>query len=635
MSSHRASGARFVSMQEAVSQVKSGSRVFVGSGCAEPQGLVRELARQSPRLRGIEVVSLLTLGTAEYTDREHAASFRHNAYFIGRNVRSAVREGRADYTPVFLGEIPGLFRSGQHRVDAVLLQLSPPDEHGDCSMGISVDIQRAALESARLVIAEINPAMPFTAGDTKVPLDRIDFCVQSTEPLLEMPLRTTEDGVAARIGLRVADLIQDGACLQLGIGTIPNAVAARLTGKRNLGVHTEMFSDGLLPLLDAGVIDNSRKTVHPGRTVTSFVMGTRELYRRLDRDESVEFHPSDFVNDPRVIARNDNVVAINSALQVDLTGQVCSDSLGYDFYSGIGGQTDFVRGAAMSRGGKPIIALPSTAKGGTVSRIVPHLDEGAGVVTSRGDVHYIVTEHGTAYLHGKTIRERAMALVGVAHPDFRDDLLRFIRGRHYAQLPESVWKAAVSSYPTSWEFRETFGDGDFVIRPIKPTDDRHLQEFFYSHTAETLYHRYFTVKKQMTIEEAAHLCTLDYRERMAFGVFEDDGPGERIVAIGRYDLAPESHMGEIALVVGEQWRRRGIGTRLLALLADYARSQGLSGIRNVLLPASQDALAVHRALGHAITWDRGSRTYRAEWRFDDSGTRPDAAPRSIRITPAT
>jgi acyl-CoA hydrolase/GNAT superfamily N-acetyltransferase len=606
---------KFVSAGEAISHVQSGSRVFVGSGGAEPQTLVRELARQAGRLRGVEVTSLLTLGSAEYADPALSASFRHNAYFIGSNVRRAVREGRADYTPVFLSEIPHLIDSGQHRVDVALLKLSPPDAQEMCSMGISVDIQRAALESARLVIAEIDPSMPRTCGQAALPLSRVHYLVKSEDPLLEAVFAPDSEDVASRIGLHVASLIDDGSCLQLGIGAIPDAVARNLAGKRHLGVHTEMLSEGLYQLMEAGAIDNSRKQFFPGVAVTSFAMGSRSLYDWLDGNSDVEFHPSNIVNDPRLISRNDKVIAVNSALQVDLTGQVCSDSLGYDFYSGIGGQVDFTRGAAMSKGGRPIIALPSTAKKGAVSRIVAHLDEGAGVVTSRGDVHYIVTEHGVAYLHGKTVRERAMALVGVAQPAYREELLHFVRGRHYVHLPKKVWEDALNPYPNEWRSIQRFGTVDLHVRPVKPTDARHLQEFFYSHTPETVYHRYFAIKKEMTEEEAAHLCTLDYRERMAFGVFDQAGGDEKFVAIGRYDLDPKTHLAETALVVAEPWRRRGIGHYLLHVLTEYAKSQGFSGITSHILAGNEGALRLHRALGHKLRLDRDTHIYRIEQRF--------------------
>jgi GNAT superfamily N-acetyltransferase/acyl CoA:acetate/3-ketoacid CoA transferase beta subunit len=490
-------------------------------------------------------------------------------------------------------------------------------------MGISVDIQRAALESARLVIAEINPRMPRTFGSTNVHLSQIDHAVEVDTPILELP-PVEIDQVSLEIGGHVAGLIDHGSCLQLGIGAIPNAVLRFVTDKRHLGLHSEMFSDGLLSLLENGCLDNSQKTVFPGKTITSFVLGNRQLYDFVDDNPSVEFHPSDVVNDPRVIAQNDRVVAVNSALQVDLTGQVCADSLGYRFYSGIGGQVDFIRGAAMSRGGKPIIALPSTAKGGTVSRIVPHLDQGAGVVTSRGDVHYVATEFGVAYLHGKTIRERALALINIAHPDFRRELLDFVKGKQYVYEDEKVWDQAVNPYPTDWEAVANFRGRELTVRPLRATDERLLQEFFYSHSPETVYARYFAQKRNLSHPEAAHLCCVDYERRMAFGVFEKKGPAERFAAVARYELNPRTNLAEVAIVVGEDFRRRGIGRYLLERLIAYAHSKGISGIRTEVLATNKAMLALHHALGHRLKWDREANVYTVRFELDEEPDQPQA-----------
>jgi GNAT superfamily N-acetyltransferase len=323
-----------------------------------------------------------------------------------------------------------------------------------------------------------------------------------------------------------------------------------------------------------------------------------------------------------VIAENDGVVALNSALQVDLTGQVAADSLGYDFFSGIGGQVDFIRGAAMSRGGKPIIALPSTAKNGTISRIAPHLDEGAGVVTSRGDVHYIVTEWGVAYLHGKTIRERALALISVAHPDYRRELLDFVKERHYIHGDEKIWEQAKNPYPAGWASHEIFGGRRLHVRPIKATDERALQEFFYSHDLETVYQRYFTVKKEMARGEASHLCCVDYAHRMAFGVFDGQGPAERFVAVGRYDLNPRTNLAETALVVASEWRRHGIGTFLMKRLTEYAKSQEISGFYAQVIPGNRAIVDLHRNLGHSVEWDPKGRVFRIQHRFEEEARPP-------------
>jgi acyl-CoA hydrolase/ribosomal protein S18 acetylase RimI-like enzyme len=601
--------AKVCTPERAVREIKSGWRVLVGSGCSEPQTLVRAMADRAATLHDVEVVHLLTLGIAGYVGEEHAGRFRHNAFFIGSNVRQAVREGRADYTPIFLSEIPELIRSGQRPVQAVLLQLSPPDRHGFCSLGIAVDIQLAALESARLVVAEVNPRMPRTHGNTAVHVSRIHRVVEVDTPILELPLPKEPDEVSVEIGGHVARLVDHGSCLQLGIGAIPDAVLGFLTEKRHLGVHSEMFSDGMLPLLENGNVDNSRKAVHRGKTVASFVMGTRQLYDFVDDNPSIEFHPSDHVNDPRVIARNDGVVAVNSALQVDLTGQVCADSLGYRFYSGIGGQVDFIRGAAMSRGGKPIIALPSTAQGGSVSRIVPHLDEGAGVVTSRGDVHYVVTEFGVAYLHGKTIRERALALINIAHPDFRRELLDFVKGKHYVYEDEQVWEQAVNRYPAEWETTFAAGGRELFVRPLRATDERLYQEFFYGHSPETVHERYFVAKSALSHPEAAHLCCVDWERRMAFGAFENRGPAERFVAVAQYELNPRTNRAEVGIVVREDLRRRGIARFLFERLVAYARSKGISGIHTEVLSTNHAMLELHRALGHRVRWDREAGIY--------------------------
>lgn len=417
---------------DAVAPIRSGNRVFIGSNCAEPQLLVNALTRAGDHLDHTEIVHVMTLGTAPYSESKYENHFRHNAFFIGENVRKAVNECRADYTPIFLSEIPALFRTGQIKLDYALVMVSPPDAHGYCSLGVSVDVVKAAVECASHVIAEVNTQMPRTMGDSFLHVSRINTLVQSDCPLLELHSPVQTD-ISHQIGCQVATLIDDGSTLQVGIGAIPDAVLACLASKKDLGMHTEMFSDGILKLVEAGVLNGRCKSLHPGKIITTFCMGTRALYDFVDNNPAVEFHATEYVNDPFIIAQNDKMVAINSAIEVDLTGQVCADSIGQRFYSGIGGQVDFIRGAARSRGGKPIVALPSTATlpdGKLISRIVPTLHAGAGVVTSRGDVHYVVTEWGIAYLHGKCIRERALDLIRISHPDFREELFAGAREHH-------------------------------------------------------------------------------------------------------------------------------------------------------------------------------------------------------------
>jgi len=419
---------------EALRCVQSGMRVYIQPGCAEPETLVEALIQRAPFVQDVEIVHMMTMGKAPYVAPEMAGHFRHNAVFIGGNVRDAVNEGRADYTPVYLSEIEDLFESGAMPLDVALIEVSPPDSHGFCSFGVGVDTTLTAARLARYVVAQVNDEMPRTYGDSFIHVNKIDAIVESSRPLcaLKKP-EVTEMQIA--IARNVASLIEDGSVLQTGIGGIPDAVLPLLMDRKDLGVHSELVSDGVIPLIDAGVITGARKNFKPRKIILGFALGSKNLFDYVDNNPIFEFHPTAYTNDPALIARNDKMVAINSALQVDITGQVCSDSIGAYFYSGIVGQVDFLRGASRSKGGKPIIALSSTAKGGTISRITPMLAPGAGVVTSRGLIRYVVTEYGVAYLHGKSIRERAQALIEIAHPKFREELYDYCERTKWLQRP--------------------------------------------------------------------------------------------------------------------------------------------------------------------------------------------------------
>jgi acyl-CoA hydrolase len=413
---------RIVTAEQAVEVVHSRDRVFVHSVAAAPQRLLAALTARWRELQGVEMIHLHTEGPAPYADAAYARSFHTSALFVGPNVRAAVEQGQADYIPVFLSEVPALFRSGAMPLDVALVQVSPPDRHGYCSLGVSVDATRAAVHAARTVVAQVNPNMPRTHGDGLLHVSNIDLAVDVDDPIPEVP--PAPAGPEARaIGLHCAALIEDGATLQMGIGAIPDAVLASLGDHRDLGIHTEMFSDGAIELIEKGIITGERKVSHPGKVVASFVMGTRRLYDFVDDNPLLALLDAGYVNDTAVIRRNPRVTAINSAVEVDLTGQVCADSIGTRQYSGVGGQMDFMRGASLSEGGKPIIALPSTTHDGA-SRIVPFLKQGAGVVTTRAHVHFVVTEYGVASLYGKALRQRARALIGIAHPDHREALER-------------------------------------------------------------------------------------------------------------------------------------------------------------------------------------------------------------------
>jgi len=421
---------------QALTHVSSGMRVYIQPGCAEPETLVEALIRRAPELQEVEIVHMMTMGAAAYVAPEMAGHFRHNAMFIGGNVRDAINDGRADYTPINLSEIEPLFESGAMPIDVALIEVSPPDSHGYCSFGVGVDTTLTAAKCARYVVAQVNDHMPRTYGDSFIHISDIDAVVESSRPLCELKKPVVTDMHVA-IARNVAGLIQDGAVLQTGIGGIPDAVLPFLMDRKDLGVHSELVSEGVIPLIEAGVITGGRKNFKPRKIIVGFALGTKNLFEFVDNNPIFEFHPTAYTNDPALIARNDNMVAINSALQVDLTGQVCSDSIGNQFYSGIGGQVDFLRGASRSKGGKPIIAMASTAKNGTISRILPMLSPGAGVVTSRGLVRYVVTEYGVAYLHGKSIRERAKALIEIAHPRFRDELYEYCEQTKWLQRPAS------------------------------------------------------------------------------------------------------------------------------------------------------------------------------------------------------
>lgn len=587
--------------EEALSSIRRGSRVFIGTGCGKPQLLVNTLMNMAPTLADTEIMHIITAGTAPYTEESFAHCFRHNAFFIGANTRKAIWEGRADYTPIFLSEIPMMFKTGRIHVDTALISVSPPDKYGYVSLGVSVDVTKSAAECADYVVAEVNPNMPRTLGDSFLHVSQIDAFVYNTDPLPEFHMK--DPGlVAQKIGKYVSELIEDGSTIQLGYGTIPSAVMKYLKDKKDLGIHTEVFTDSLIDLIKQGVITCRKKNLHPGKIIASFCMGTKRLYRFIDKNPLFEFHPTEYVNDPFTIARNNRMVSINTALSIDLTGQVCSDSLGSLLYSGIGGQLDFVRGAARSAGGKSIIAMQSTAEGGTKSRIVPFLDEGSGVVLTRGDVHYVVTEHGIAHLHGKSIRERAMELINVAHPLFREDLLKTAKKKFYVYQDQLLPRAVVypKHYETYWvnkAGREVF------FRPVKPTDEKKVQELIYALSDPDFYTRFLQKIKIFPHEAAQKFVNVDYKNSMTFvGVLGKNKPGdnEEIIALGELYRDPSSNFSEIGFTVRSDMHRLGIGGFLLWYMIRYAREQGIAGFRALVLKENDGMMKLFRQCGYPI-----------------------------------
>ena len=582
---------RLTTPEAAVRALRPGRRIFIGSGAAEPVALVEAMVRYGNHLSDNEVVHILTLGPAPYAARECADRFRHNAFFIGPNTRTAVREGRADFTPVFLSEIPILFRSGRAPVDAALVQVSPPDAEGFASLGVSVDVVRAAVDSARVVIAEVNPRMPRTRGDTRLDLRRCTALVAVDTPLPQRP-PPAPDAVSIAIGQLVAELVPDGATLQVGIGRAPSAILTALHGHRDLGVHTEMLSDGILDLVRSGAVTGRRKSLLPGKLVTSFLMGSESLYRWADQNAQLHMAPSDWVNDPQVIAQNDRMVSINTALAVDLTGQVAADTVDGVFYSGIGGQVDFVRGAARSKGGRSLIVLPSLARDGTVSRIQAALPEGAAVVTSRGDVRYIVTEYGVADLWGKSVRERALALVAIAHPEHREELLASAKRRHWVLLDQPVPKVPFET--RHWD--QVLPDGARVrLRAARQTDESQLQALLYAMSPESVHQRYFGTRQIHPRSEILALLETDPRSSCALVAEElEDGS---LLGIARYDVDPTSGMGELGIVVAEGWQKRGLGSALVQRLVEVGRRNGVKGLRADVLVSNPGMLGVLRRVG--------------------------------------
>ena len=608
---------KLVSAVQAIGHIEPGNKIFIGTGCAAPQQLVEALAEGAQGVADAEIYHLLTMGVAPYATKELADKYRFNSFFISENVREAVWEGLGDYTPVFLSDIPKLFESGRTHLDVALIQVTPPSPEGLVSLGISVDIVKSATENAGLVIAEVNPNMPWTSGGSLIPADYIDFFVESDRKLLEYHPVEVDDEIR-QIGKNVATLIDDGSTIEVGIGAIPQSLLEFLYDKKDLGIHTEMFTDQLIDLIEKGVVTGMKKMVDRGKVVASFLMGTEKLYRYVDRNPKVELYPSEYINDPFVIGRHPKMVAINVALEVDLTGQVCADSLGHKFFSGIGGQLDFIRGASRSQGGKPIIAMRSTAKGGEISRIVPTLSDGAGVVTTRGDVHYVITEFGIADLHGKNIRERAMELINIAHPKFRTELLHKAKEMKYI-YEDQVEVTEVQSYPEELAHCQVIADGTEVFfRPIKPTDEDAIRDFFYSLSPTSVYHRFFQPVKSMPHARAMPLVSIDYDKDMAILATIQDVAGEQIVGVGRYMRSSAAEkLAEVAFLVRDAWQNRGMGRALLASLVDIAKSRGVEGFVASVLQENKQMLSVFHASGYAVKTSFEDGIYTISFRFDE------------------
>jgi acyl-CoA hydrolase/GNAT superfamily N-acetyltransferase len=587
---------KFATEEEVFSNIRRGNHIFVASGCGEPQYLIQAMTRyveSHPKaFFDAEILHIYSLGVAPYTEAKYKSNFRHNSFFIGDSTRDSINKGMADYTPISLSHVPSLLHSGVVQIDVALIQTSLPDEHGYLSLGVSVDIVKAASEKALIVIAQVNANMPRIHGDGFIHINDVDFIIPYDEPLLEVePAKTSE--VIQRIGNNVASLVQDGDTIQVGYGILPNAIIASLYNKKNLGIHTELLSGGLVDLIKAGVIDNSRKTIDRGKSTAAFSMGTKDTYAFLNDNPSIVFRTIDYTNNPLIIAQLENMVAINSALEIDLTGQATSESIGSVFYSGVGGHQDFMRGALFAKNGKTILALKSTALNDTVSRIVPVLKEQAGVTLNRSDVRYVVTEHGIAYLHGKNIRERAMELISIAHPKFRPMLITEAKKRGFIFKDQAFIPGKRGEYPENLEtYRDTKTGMQIFIRPVKISDEPLLKDFFYSLSDISMHRRFLSYRKDMPHERLQDFVIIDYTKEVVLVVTGGDQENQLIYAVGQYGVDENMHTAEVAFAVRDDMQDRGIGFELLRYLTYLAKRQGLLGFTAEVLADNKPMLHV-------------------------------------------
>ncbi len=570
-----------ITAKEAIQKIIPSNRVFIDSGCSEPQLLTLELIKQSDKLIDTEILHFLTIGPGKYFKDKAEDLFRHNAFFIGKTLREEINKGQADYTPIYASEIPSLFLTGRKHIDVALIQVSSPDPYGFCSLGINVDIAKPIAQSSYLTIAEINPQMPRTLGNSFIHMKEIDYFVYNDTPLLEFHFEEPDD-IGERIGQNLENLVENKSTIHVGFGDLPNAALKYLSDKKNLGMHSHYITNNIIPLIEEGVLTCRKKNFHPEKIITSFALGTKKLYKFVDNNPYIEFYPSDYVCNPRYIGMNKNMVSINSARQIDLTGQVNAATEGYRFYSGFGETIDFMRGSAFSKGGKPIIIMPSTSRDGEKSRIVPHLDEGAGVMLSRGDVYYVVTEWGVAYLHGKSIRERILELICLAHPKFQQSLLEEAKKLNYIysdQMLPCDDKGRICIYPSEYEtIYKTLDKEKIIIRPVKTTDEPLLRDLYYSLSERDRYLRFFELKKEFTHSKTQFEVNIDYNNVFSIGAFTGEIGKEEMVGNATYYLNPKLNMGEYSFLVREDYRGKGIGAFLYQQIIIIAKEKGLKGL---------------------------------------------------------
>ncbi|OGC07137.1 acetyl-CoA hydrolase, partial [candidate division KSB1 bacterium RBG_16_48_16] len=612
---------KFASEGEIFYRIQRGDRIFIGTACGQPQYLLNSMVdyvNQHPKaLLGTELFQVWTLGLAPYMKKKFERNFRMNSFFIGEEIREAVNQGLADYTPVFLSQAPRLFREKLCPIDVALIQTTLPDAHGYLNLGISVDIVKAAAESAKMVIVQMNANMPRTYGDGIIHIKDVNYIVHFDEPMLEVE-KTKSDKTTQRIAKYIARIVQDGDTIQVGYGRLGDVILSGLLQKKHLGVHTELISHGIVELLKKGVIDNSHKNIDRGKTVASFCIGTKDVYDYIADNPQIEFRPIDYTNNPLVIASIKRLTAINTALEIDLTGQATSESIGSTFYSGIGGQADFMRAACFAPGGKSILVLKSTASNGKISRIVPMLKEGSGVTLNRGDVHYVVTEYGIAYLHGQNIRERAMSLISIAHPKFRSWLLEEARKLRFIYQDQKIIPGADREYPEHLEARRTTHKGiNILLRPVRLNDEPLIKEFFYSLSDASLYKRFSATRADVPHDQLQDFIAVDYMKHMVILAIIEKKGMEKLVGLGHYCADEHSLLADVAIAVKDDYQNKGVGAEIFSYLIHLAKKQGLTGFTAQVLANNAPILHLIDKLGFYVESEFIGGVYRMRLHFSD------------------
>ncbi len=611
--------AKFASEHDIFSNIGRGNKLFISTGCGEPQYLIKALIKyveaDPNAFADTEIFQVATPGGGAYTDEKFNYNFRYNSFFISDKSRESVNRGLADYTPVFLSRVPEMLARKQIRFHIALIQTSLPDKNGYVSLGISVDICKAALENAGCIIAQLNSRMPRVHGDTFINIRDVDFLIRHDEPLIEYNPAVPEE-IARPVGKYVSKIVNDGDTIQIGYGSLPNAILENLKSKKHLGIHTEFLTDAVVDLIQLGVIDNSEKTIDKGRTVASFCMGTEKTYQYIDDNPEMDFRTIDYTNDPLVISRIRNMTAINSALQIDLTGQATVESVDGKFHSGIGGSADFMRGALLAPGGKTILAIEATARNGEVSRIVPFLEGGTGVTFNRGDIFYVVTEFGIACLHGRNIRERAMDLIAIAHPKFRAWLIDEAKKLNIIYQDQAYISGERAEYPEYLEEVRTIKNGKrLLFRPVRINDEGFVKDFFYSLSDQSLFRRFISSRKVLTHQQRQNFVVIDYTRELVVLAIDSLAQKVFVVGIGQFSKDEKGLFAEVAVAVRDDYQNSGIGSELMSYLTALARKQGLQGFTADVLMENKPMLKVMEKMGFEIHRELDEGTYRITMKF--------------------